>query len=80
MLQSSKKQGAKKRNRTKRYDPATYIRALDPSKFMKRNTVHNVASESKEPEVQPEAAPSSAPQSAKKTKAKKKGSEWGKSW
>jgi len=75
MLQSSKN-GVKKKNRTKRYDPATYIRALDPSKFMKRNTVQNVAIESKEPEVRSaEATSTSAPPSVKKSKPKKKANE-----
>jgi hypothetical protein len=54
--------------KTKRYDPATYIRILDPAHFTKQNSVRNVNSESKHPEVVVAGAP---PASAKNGKAKK---------
>lgn len=63
LVDSAKSGGRKNNYNNKRYDPATYLRALGAENFTKSNSVRNDPTESKAPQV--------APQSAKKGKGKK---------
>ena len=63
MVDSAKSGGRKNNYNNKRYDPATYLRALGAENFTKSNSVRNDPTESKAPQV--------APQSARKGKGKK---------